>query len=177
MLSEGSPGSFLPSVTCQRSPLPPNPLDSTPFHSALRHSCTCISAVCVGISSIRRFLSRSYSFSSLYLPFGAGRDHEGALGRWHLLHCTARRDTIVSLFRQIQSNNFSSQTMALPLNLFSSVARGHLASSLEKILLAFPHSPVEVSIVDEAAVYCVLLRLQHHFHQFVFGSRVTRWLF
>ena len=69
--------------------------------------------------------------------------------------------------------------MALPLNPFSSVCSWLLAAeSLEKISLAF-HSLVEVSIVDEAAVYCVLLRLQHHFHQFVFGfgSRVTRWLF
>jgi hypothetical protein len=70
--------------------------------------------------------------------------------------------------------------MALPLNPFSSVCSWLLAAeSLEKTFVVFPQPPVEVSMVDEAAVYCVLLRLQHHFHQFVFGfgSWVTRWLF
>jgi hypothetical protein len=73
-------------------------------------------------------------FRLVYLPWRVGGAHEFLLDQTILLHCTARRASSVRFLRESDCLYFSSLTMAVVIDSFSSVARGRLASSLEKII-------------------------------------------
>jgi hypothetical protein len=80
--------------TCH-PPAPATPLPSRPQPQANAKT----SLLAVTISLILGFPpSRTFLFS-LYLPWLVGRDHEGALDRQDVLHCTARRRPDASCLR------------------------------------------------------------------------------
>ena len=80
--------------TCH-PPAPATPLPSRPQPQANAKT----SLLAVTISLILGFPPSKTLFLSLYLPWLVGRDHEGALDRQDVLHCTARRRPDASCLR------------------------------------------------------------------------------